>query len=330
MKNFCTLFDINFMTQGLTMYKSLKRHCKDFHLYIFAFCDKSYSELSKMNLENATIISLEEFEKDNFRLQEAKNNRSRGEYCWTCASSTILYCLKNYNLESCTYLDADLMFFNDPTCLIEEMGDKSVLITEHHYTTKSDQTETSGKYCVQFMTFKNNEQGLQVLNWWVDRCIEWCYARFEDGKFGDQKYLDDWLERFDCVHSLNHLGGGVAPWNFEQYDFYKQNNQWFIKEISSNKTYPLIFYHFHDVKIQENGYFNDDRYFSYKSKNSILEPIYSEYLSILKSINPNVKGINPFSIKNIKSLRKNLIRIKFGKKGYLYIFGKKIFGSNND
>ena len=58
--------------------------------------------------------------------------------------------------------------------------------------------------------------------------------------------------------------------------------------------------------------------------------IYSEYLSILKSINPNVKGINPFSIKNIKSLRKNLIRIKFGKKGYLYIFGKKIFGSNND
>jgi hypothetical protein len=162
------------------------------------------------------------------------------EYCWTCTPSIIKYCLKTYNLPSCTYLDADLYFFSNPAVLMEEMGDKSVLITEHRYTPEYDQSATSGIYCVQFMTFKNDDSGLTVLDWWRKACIAWCYARLEDGKFGDQKYLDDWPARFKGIHVLKNPGGGVAPWNVQQYDL-------------TQKKCELVFYHFHNVKfLQDN------------------------------------------------------------------------------
>ena len=218
MYNYCTLFDSNYLTRGLAMYESLKKHSKGFHLYIFAFDDKSYNLLKKLNFEDVTIVSLNEFEDD--KLLKIKQNRTATEYCWTCTPSIIKYSIETYNLNSCIYLDADLYFFSNPSILIEEMNNKSILITEHRYTPEYDQSATSGIYCVQFMIFKNDINGMKALNWWIDSCNNWCYAKYEDGKFGDQKYLDDWTTKFNGVHVLQNLGGGVAPWNIQQFIFF--------------------------------------------------------------------------------------------------------------
>ena len=87
MLNFCTLFDSGYLSRGLAMYESLNRHCKDFHLYVFAFNDECFSVLKSLYLANMTVISLPEFEDE--ELLKVKPTRSRGEYCWTCSSSTI-------------------------------------------------------------------------------------------------------------------------------------------------------------------------------------------------------------------------------------------------
>lgn len=275
MYNFCTLFDSNYMAYGLTMYASLKKNCRDFHLFIFAFDEKVEVDLKKLALENVTVISLKDFE--DAELLKIKPTRSKGEYCWTCTPSTILYVLSNFAVPSCTYVDADLCFFSDPKILIEEVGEKSVSIISHRYSKDCDQNETSGKYCVQFMTFKNNEKGLEVLNWWRDRCNEWCFAKAENGKFGDQKYLDDWLTRFDSVVELQNLGGGVAPWNVVQYDFVRDDAKIFGVEKESKKKFELIFFHFHGFKLLEG-----DRACltvgRYKISRNVRELIYKEYV----------------------------------------------------
>ena len=303
MHNYCTLFDSNYLTRGLAMYESLKKHSDNFHLYIFSFDDKSHKLLKILNLEFATVISLKKFEDK--ELLKVKGDRSAGEYCWTCTPSTIKYCIESYNLDACTYLDADLYFFSNPAVLIEEMDEKSVLITEHRYTAQYDQSATSGIYCVQFMTFKNDENGMKALNWWRDSCNEWCYARFEDGKFGDQKYLDDWTTRFEGIHVLKNLGGGVAPWNIQQYDF------------SSDENFNLIFYHFHNYKILENDKVDLGNYILNANDINILYKPYSKHLEkiteALKQIDlvndyNGVVQYNPFNWKNILRKAKRIIK----------------------
>jgi hypothetical protein len=268
MLHFCTLFDANYLSRGLVTYESLMSATNGTaHLYVFAFDDKCLEILTNMKLKNLTIISLSDFEDKD--LLAIKPTRSQGEYCWTCTSSTILYCLKTYKIPHCIYIDADMYFYQNPQVLVDEMSEKdNVLITEHRYTPQYDKSKLSGTYCVQFMLFKNTEGGLKVLNWWRDRCLDWCFNRHEDGKFGDQKYLDDWTTRFEGIHVLNNLGGGLAPWNVQQYEFKQQDgeivgmvkdtfnrlyfNERFFHHLGIMEFLP-IFFHFHGVKLYENG-----------------------------------------------------------------------------
>lgn len=276
MQNFCTLFNSAYLSRGLAMYNSLTNQCTDFHLFIFAFDDHCYDVLQGLNLRQATVISLKEFE--NEELLEAKKDRTAGEYCWTCTSSAIWYCLHTYQLDHCTYVDADLLFFSNPNVLTDEMGEKSVLITEHRYSPEHDQSALSGVYCVQFITFKNTPQGLTVLDWWRKACLKWCYRRFEDGKFGDQKYLDDWTTRFEGVHVLQHVGGGVAPWNNTQYTFEVRGSTLMVSQESRQQA--LVFYHFHDFRYCVDQVFRltDEQYTLSKE---VIDLIYKPYAQAL-------------------------------------------------
>jgi hypothetical protein len=278
MINFCTLFNSTYLTRGLAMYYSLERHCPDFRLYILAFDQNCYDTLNALNLANATIISLDEFE--DAELLQVKATRTATEYCWTCTPVSIAYCISRFKLDSCTYIDADLMFYSDPKALLDEMGERSVLITEHRYTQQYDQSEISGKYCVQFVCFRNDQRGQKVLQWWKQACINWCYNRVEENKFGDQKYLDDWCERFEGVHELQHLGGGVAPWNMQQYEFSRKPDGLMGTELATGRTFDLVFFHFHGFRYHKTNVFIPAG--PYLLNENLLTLIYGPYIKSLE------------------------------------------------
>lgn len=271
------------------MYESLVKTRTSFHLYIFAFDDLSFEILNKLQLKHATVISLKQFEDE--KLLQVKPGRTKAEYCWTCTSSTILYVLENFKVESCTYVDADLFFYQDPKILFDEMGNKSILITEHRYPLKFNRINTSGIYCVQFITFLNNNEGLTALRWWRESCIDWCYDRYEDGKFGDQKYLDDWTTRFKGVHVLQHLGGGLASWNVEQWPFVsKKQNVITFKDQKTNNTFEAIFYHFHHVRF----YLNNTVDLGWRHPTMpVVKNLYVPYIIELQKTETLVKSVYP-------------------------------------
>lgn len=283
--NFCTMFDSNYLTRALVMYHSLESAGEDFRLYVVCLDDLAYQLVGKLQLPKLIATPLSDFESP--QLLEVKGQRTAGEYFWTCTPHVIRYVLDTYKISEVTYLDADLCFYNKPSLLFSEFKEsrQSVLITEHRYTPRYDQSATSGIYCVQFMTFKADERGLKVLQWWQDRCIEWCYARYEDGKFGDQKYLDDWTQRFDGVHVLKHIGGGVAPWNVQQYRF-TQNGSGGI-EVDG---LPLVFFHFHGYKHYLDGTHDLG---NYRLSQAVVDLFYRPYVHELSKAHSEIGGVYP-------------------------------------
>lgn len=243
MMNFCTLFDSNYLNRGLALYESLCRVCEEFTLYIVTFDDIAYEKLSSLNLPSINVERLEDFETP--ALLAVKPTRTKAEYCWTCGPSVIYYFIEKYQLESCTYLDADLMFYRSPKVLFDEIGDISVAITDHYAPYEIPQ----GRYCVQFMYFKNDEWGMKALKWWRDRCIEWCYAHFDGEKYGDQKYLEQFPVKFKKVHIIKTRGAGVAAWNMEQYRFNSKDWTFTYKGEQSD----IVFVHYHAVGLEVNN-----------------------------------------------------------------------------
>lgn len=319
--NFCTLFDSNYLSRGLALYRSLEEQATNFHLYLLAFDDRCSAALQKLNLTHATVITLSQFEDED--LLRVKKERSRGEYCWTSTSSLILYCIKTFNLSNCTYLDADMYFYQSPQVLLDEIPETcSVLITEHRYTKQYDQSATSGKYCVQFMFFRNDANGMKVLNWWRDACIEWCYNRMEDGKFGDQKYLDNWTTQFEGVCELQHPGGGLAPWNCQQYRFVSDNNTLLGKVLKTGMEFRPVFYHYHGLRFyKNNAAIFADKY--YLISLNVRKHFYYPYLQKIMAAEREIAAVDSsFDPSGRRSYREYLTELLL--KGYIVLLKKNL------
>lgn len=232
MRHFCTLFDRNYLYKGLTLYFSLARHCPEFVLWILCLDDITHDLLSRMNLENVRLVSAAEFE--NTRLQKIKKERTVTEYSWTCTSNFCRFLLLEQDLPSLTYLDADLFFFQNPTPLFDEIADHSIAVVEHRFPAEQERLEKKvGRFNVGFVYFKNDEVGRKAANRWADQTLDWCFFRLEEGKYGDQMYLDEWPDLYGehlCVVKTPLIGS--APWN--------------IKEAPEATP---VFYHFHSFKL---------------------------------------------------------------------------------
>ena len=286
-REFCTLFDSNYLFRALAMYRSLERHAPSFQLTAFCFDDEAERLLRGLALPRLSTVSLSELETYDAELRATKAARTALEYCCTSTPALPLYLFGTRpEVHEVTYLDADLFFYADPEPLFEELGDASILIIPHRFPPHLRHQEINGIYNVQFMTFRRSEDGLRCLRWWHDRCIEWCHFRLEDGKFADQKYLDDWPERFRGVHVLRHKGGGLAPWNVSGHD---------VRAVGDTVVVdgdPLIFFHFHKVRLRADGGY-DWRAAGYTVPAAARRLVYEPYLAALDDAKDEVWALEP-------------------------------------
>lgn len=240
---FCTYFDQNYLPRGLALYASLRQHVANFRLFVLCLDRQCYDQLRAQRLANVELILIDELEREDSALAQAKHNRSRIEYYFTCTPAISLYVLNHFpEVDLITYVDADMYFFSDPTSAFREIGDASIAITSHRYAPQSQELYEYGIYNVGWLSFRRDANGLACLRWWHDRCIEWCYDRLEDNRYADQKYLEQMPALFEGVIELAHIGVNTAPWNIANYRFRLKQDRVYVDNT------PLIIFHFHGFK----------------------------------------------------------------------------------
>lgn len=284
---YCTLFNSNYLDKGLVTIHSLLENSKNVVIYVLAMDEKCYEVLTDMGKNQVIPIRLSDFE--NERLLAAKAERSAAEYCWTCSGSLILYVLETYGESNCTYIDADLCFYRDPSFLIDEMIEegKSVSIIEHGFRKDfmyEHSVNGSGRFCVEFNTFLNNEESLTVLKQWIDDILKECSADTK-GNLGDQSYLTEWPDKYDCIHIVENIGAGMAPWNLNRFQLEEiEDNVPVISETGKkNSQEKAVFYHFHNLKYIDRTQVNIGVYHRYwKVDEALVEAVYRPYLAVLE------------------------------------------------
>jgi hypothetical protein len=242
--NFCTLFDSNYATRGLALYRSLERHCKnDFLLTILCIDEEVRAALAKLNLPRVRLWRVEDIGDD--ELLEVRKTRPRREFCWTCPGPLMLALLRNGGSGALvTYLDADLLFYSDPQPIFDELGENEILIHGHRFAPRyQSYAIPSGNFNVGLIAVRNAPEGMACLEHWRAQNMEMCVLDPENGYCGDQKYLDEWPALYKKLVILQHPGAGLAPWNVENYE---------IGEKDGHATVdgrPVIFYHYHGFRI---------------------------------------------------------------------------------
>jgi glycosyltransferase involved in cell wall biosynthesis len=239
---FSTLFDSRYATRGLTMLESLEkfRHPDD-EVYVLALDDQTRRMLDRMS-HRWRVLSVADL--DDPELSALEKIRPHREFCWTCASA-LAACLVRTAGESdlSIYIDSDLYFFGNPRELLKELDGGSILIHEHRYSQdKIGSLNTSGRFNVGFVVFRTGDEARACVRRWRQQTIDLCVDDPDRGLCGDQGYLNEWPQLYPNLKILQHLGGGVAPWNVNQYVI-----GWDHGHPTVNGT-PVIFYHYHQLR----------------------------------------------------------------------------------
>lgn len=239
---YCTFFDSGYLPAGLALHDSLKETLPTADCWVLCLDNKTYTVLTALDRPDLHPVRLEELETYLPSLKEVKGERSRAEYYFTCKPALLEYLLDTKAPARLTYLDADLYFFQGTDEFPEGWDESPVVVHAHNFPSERAETaDRVGRYNAGFVSVRNDETGLACVRRWRTQCLEWCFDRVEENRYADQKYLNEWPDRWDA-EVLKLPGIGTARWNLERWSVSVDDGKIFIDDE------PLVFYHFEGLQ----------------------------------------------------------------------------------
>jgi hypothetical protein len=283
---YCTYFDHNYLSRGLALYHSLRRHAPGSRLWVLCLDEPCYKTLIALDLPDVLAVRLADFEAADPEVAATRSHRSAIEYYFTCSPAWMLFVLeREANAEWVSYLDGDMFFYDSPDMIYGELASASVAIIPHRYTARLARLRKFGTYNVGWVGARSDPDGLAVIQWWRAKCIEWCHDYVDGDRFADQGYLNS-FPQFAGVKIIENIGANLAPWNIGNYRIDFRGGKVMIDTV-----HPLIFFHFQGLR-KGLGWFVFNSHRAYRApfsgavRNHIYRPYVDELLAVEKTVDP--------------------------------------------
>jgi hypothetical protein len=307
---FGTFANYQYLPQLLSMLESFQKNTQISRIAVVALDRDTREFVSRLDFPCVDIFSVADVEDSIPELKIAKTNRSEIEYLFTLTSALPNFIFMIYpNSTFVVYADADLFFFDNPEKCILALNEKdNVLLTSHNFAEKNLDLKIYGEFNTGFIVFRNSIDGIRVANWWLERCLEWCNDIVENGKFADQKYLENFSSIAPGVRISQDFGLNLGPWGLNS-----------LRQITSRNGSVFVngksLFAFHFSGLRWNGNFAILGASSYRLKVSklVFGLIYEPYLRSIQRWETGLLEYNSvFSVgRGMKSIRPSR-KVTFG------------------
>lgn len=274
MLHFCTYCDQGYAARMRCLHASLAAQGEPFRLFVLCFDAETEAVVRAEEAASLVAVPLAEVLTADPAYAAVRPLRSRVEFFFTATPVLVRHCLRRVpEAEHMIYLDADLYFFRPASAVLAEQGSASVGIVPHRHARRAEELAQFGKFNVGWVSFRRDADGLACLEWWRERCLEWCHDHVEGNRFADQRYLDEFPVRFRGVQELAHPGANLAPWNVEGTTIARGEGG---PEVDGR---PLLFFHYQGIREVAPGLFDTGlRTYGAPLTRALREAIYLPYL----------------------------------------------------
>jgi len=285
--HYCNAIDHRYISRELALYASMRRHCQPFRLWVLCLNDECHAMLSALALSDVVLLRIRDLENHDQELLEAKSTRSEIEYYMTIRAAFMSWLFESRpEIDVLTHIDGDLFFFQRPRVVFEGFQNYSTLIVPHRFTKRNEHGLAAGIYNCGWITFRRDADGLACLRWWRQSSIEWCYDRYEQNRWMEQKYLEQFPKNFAHVQIAQHPGVNVAPWNLDRYRLSCGSGG---EPMVDNM--PVIFFHFSGLRrVAPFVWSTSHRHFGAPMSRDVRRLLYAPYFADLLAAETIVRG----------------------------------------
>lgn len=285
--HFTTIVSNTHVFKLLALIHSLEKNAHAFKLSVLCADPLAYKVLKEFPHPNVQYEQLENIEDDSLR--KAKEDRTFHEYCWTLKPAFLLKTLESSDADYLAHLDTDLYFYHDPEAIFAENPSAHLFLTDHMNSKRFYRYyELSGRFNTGFVGCRNTDVAKQAVTQWKENCLAHCTVEMDTEKktYGDQRYVERWVDDFEGVHIVASKGANAAIWNIENYKLSVVKGDMYLDEC------PLLFYHFSAFTIIDEKTFNLNWYY-YMTEQKLVDHLYIPYADLIHRKIKQVQKVFP-------------------------------------